>query len=75
MIFDIYEQRDLFKISKCGKKSTLEAWLRDNHIQFAYDSKMKIIAHKKAVDAGLGVEDYSSPDMKAELWLGDKHVA
>ena len=75
MIFDIYEQKDLFKISGCGKKSTLEEWLHNNRIAFAYDSKMKIIAHKKAVDAGLGVAHDTDKAKKVNLWLGCENVA
>jgi hypothetical protein len=75
MIFDIYEQSDLFKIARCGRQSTLIVWLTDNKIPYMFDSKQKIIAHKKAVDAGLGVEEDTKPEQKVKLWLGNQDAA
>lgn len=55
MIFNIYEQSDLFQIAGCKRKSTLESWLRMNTIPFTTNARDEIIAHEKAVEAGLGV--------------------
>lgn len=71
MIFDIYEQPDLFKIAKCGRQKTLVAWLNNNHIPHMRDSKNQIIAHKRAVESSLGVEHNERPDDSVKLWLGD----
>lgn len=56
MIFGIYEQADLFRIAKCGRRATLMDWLHANSIPFSYNSKDEIIAHEKAVEAALGVD-------------------
>jgi hypothetical protein len=55
MIFDIYEQCDLFRIANCGRQKGLHEWLTQNRITFAYNAKQEIIAHKRAVEEGLGV--------------------
>lgn len=75
MIFDIYEQSDLFQIAKCGKRFKLIEWLKDHKIPYGEDSRGCIIAHKKAVEAGLGVESDAQVESSAELWLGDDNAA
>ena len=75
MIFDIYEQSDLFRIAKCGQKAKLIEWLKANHIAYSFDSRNNLIAHKKAVDAGLGVEHTAQPETAPQLWLGDDNAA
>lgn len=55
MIFGIYEQADLFAIAKCGRRSTLLSWLKANRIAYAFNSKDEVIAHEKAIEAGLGI--------------------
>ena len=73
MIFDIYEQSDLFRIANCGRRSTLERWLNDKMIPFSHDSQGKVIAHKKAVESCLGVEaEPSNDEPEALMWLGDE---
>lgn len=74
MIFDIYEQGDLFLISNCRRRSTLEMWLRNNHIPFSYDAKGRVIAHKRAVEAGLGAAPEPEKKHEVELFLGDEYV-
>ena len=69
MIYDIYEQADLFSIAKCKRKSTLTSWLHINRIPFLMNAKGEILAHKAAVDEGFGVVQESSPAPK-ELKLG-----
>lgn len=73
MIFDIYEQRDLFRIAGCGRQSTLKRWLNENQIPYLYNQKNEIIAHKKAVATGLGVQpaELLSKEVKPEMYLGD----
>lgn len=76
MIFDIYEQPDLFRIAKCGRQATLVRWLSEKGIPYTHDAKGKIIAHKRAVEAGLGVEiEASQGDNEVKLYLGDDHAA
>ncbi len=55
MIFDIYEQSDLFQIAGCSRQVALMGWLNNNHIPFTLNAKRKVIAHKSAVDTALGV--------------------
>lgn len=69
MIFDIYEQKDLFLIARCGRKSTLERWLKINMIPFAYNAKLEVLAHKDAVDAGLGAPSRVHQEAPAEVQL------
>jgi len=73
MIFDIYEQRDLFRIAGCGRQATLKRWLNVNQIPYLHNSKNEIIAHKKAVATGLGVQpaELLSKEVKPEMYLGD----
>lgn len=72
MVFDIYEQNDLFKIANCARQSTLKDWLTLNRILYSFDSKGRIIAHVKAVEAGLGVPSHTAkPDKKVKLYLGE----
>lgn len=68
MIFDIYEQADLFKIADCAQQRALASWLDNNRIPYLYTSKNKIIAHKHAVDAGLGVS--SREEISENLAMG-----
>lgn len=73
MIFDIYEQQDLFKIARCGRQSTLVAWLSTNQIPYLHNSKNEVIAHKIAVAASLGVQvtDLPLAEAEPEMYLGD----
>ena len=76
MIFDFYEQADLLRIAKCRWQSKLIDWLEAHHIPFGYDAHGRVIAHKKAVEAGFGVEAGSNDESReVSLWLGDEDVA
>ena len=61
MIFDIYEQADLYKIAHCRQQSGLTNWLKSMRIPFGYDARGKVIAHRKAVERALGVADIPLP--------------
>jgi hypothetical protein len=70
MIFDIYQQQELFQIARCKRQRALRTWLNQNRIPFTHDSKGAIIAHRKAVEQGLGVaSDLSSTQQKVRLNL------
>ena len=73
MIFEIYEQQDLFRIARCGRQSTLKQWLTVNQIPYLHNSKNEIIAHRDAVAAGLGVRtaDLPNKETEPEMYLGD----
>jgi hypothetical protein len=70
MIFDIYEQPDLYEIAKCARQATLIDWLNVNRIPFAFNAKQKVIVHKHALDAGLGVMPLPANDPEPKVELG-----
>ncbi|MBL4712004.1 MAG: DUF4224 domain-containing protein [Gammaproteobacteria bacterium] len=74
MIFDIYEQRDLFKIAGCRRQRRLVDWLIENHIPYKRNARGEVIAHRNAVEAGFGVTVATKTD-DVELWLGGGNVA
>ncbi len=72
MIFDIYTQTDLYKIADCARQTVLTDWLTLNGIPYSRDAKGRIIAHKRAVDAGLGApEPELQQQPQAEMCLED----
>ena len=70
MIYDIYEQSDLFSIAKCKRKSTLIDWLNINRIPFLKNARGEIQAHKSAIDEGFGVLPDTGAMAEPELTLG-----
>lgn len=73
MIFDFYEQEDLFRIAKCGWRSTLERWMKENHIPVVYDTQNRIMAHKDAVALAFGVgAGTTQTEDEPKMWLGEE---
>jgi len=72
MIFEYYEQQDLYKIANCARQQTLVDWLNLNNIPFSQDSKGKILAHSAVVEEAFGVSvlptnQNASPPIKLHL--------
>jgi len=70
MIFDIYEQTDLYAIAGCQRRGSLIDWLNINRIPFITNSKERILAHKSLVDAAMGVIPAANTPAEEKVTLG-----
>ncbi len=61
MLFEFYEQQDLYQIAGCARQSTLENWLHAQRIPFGYNAKGKVLVHQGALANALGAPSASVP--------------